>query len=66
MNKDKILNILQWIPVIGIPIGLYVAYINKPYSMILNNRTHIPSAIWHGFTCGVALITLIKMAISYV
>ena len=57
---DKWLNRLQWFPVIGVAISIYVALIDKPYSIILGDNTTFPFAVYHGVTTAAVWIYYIS------
>lgn len=63
ISLDKILDKLQWIPAIGVPITIYVAIIGKPYSIILAEKTFISSGVWHGITSCIVFICMIETGI---
>ena len=58
--KDKWINILQWFPILGVPIAFYCAITNKPYSIILRPEFFLISAVWHAITFAAVFIYLGK------
>jgi hypothetical protein len=54
---NKLLNILQWVPIIGIIIAILVTIIGKPYSVILGNvNMFLGSATYHGLSGAIVFI----------